>query len=132
LTTVGKVYCWGSVAGVNQNQTTPFAYASAPTFTSLSVGGTHACALTADGTAYCWGGNNAGQVGDSTTTVRAAPTKVAGGFKFVSISAGDIHTCGRLVDNSVLCWGLNRFGELGDSKASFRVSPRYIVLGVNP
>ncbi len=132
LTTVGKVYCWGSVAGVSQNQTTPITYASAPTFTSLSVGGTHACALTADGTAYCWGGNNAGQVGDSTTTVRAAPTKVAGGFKFVSISAGDIHTCGRLVDNSVLCWGLNRFGELGDSKASFRVSPRYIVLGVNP
>jgi alpha-tubulin suppressor-like RCC1 family protein len=126
------VYCWGQVAGVSAAQATPYVYASAPVFTSLSVGGTHACALTNDGTAYCWGANNFGQVGDSTNVTRAAPTKVAGGFKFASISAGDTHTCGRLADNSVLCWGLNRFGELGDAKASFRLSPRYIVLGVNP
>jgi alpha-tubulin suppressor-like RCC1 family protein len=112
---------------------TPQTYTSAPTFASLSVGGAHACALTSDGTAYCWGANNAGQLGDSTTTVRAAPTKVAGGYKFASIAAGDVHTCGRLLaDNTVLCWGLNRFGELGDDKAAFRISPRYIVLGVNP
>jgi alpha-tubulin suppressor-like RCC1 family protein len=133
LTTLGRAYCWGAVQGVNQAQATPQTYSSAPTFSSLSVGGTHACALTSDGTAYCWGGNNAGQLGDSTTTTRAAPTKVAGGFKFAQIAAGDVHTCGRLLaDNSVLCWGLNRFGELGDNKAAFRISPRYIVLGVNP
>jgi len=133
LTTLGKIYCWGSGVGVSTSQTTPKAYDAVSTFTSLSVGGTHACALTADGTAYCWGANEAGQLGDSTTTPRAAPTKVAGGYKFASIAAGDVHTCARLLaDNSVLCWGLNRFGELGDSRAAFRLSPRYIVLGVNP
>ena len=96
----------------------------------LSVGGGHACALTSDGTAYCWGANNVGQLGDSTTTVRAAPTQVVGGLKFSAISAGYAHTCGKTLDGSVACWGLNVAGELGESTATaLRLAPRFIVLG---
>ena len=35
-----------------------------------------ACALRADGSALCWGGNEVGQVGDGTTVNRLAPTRV--------------------------------------------------------
>ena len=133
LTTAGKAYCWGNIVAGPQAQTTPLAIPTPPTFSSLSVGGGHACALTSDGTAYCWGANNVGQLGDSTTTSRAAPTRVVGGLKFSAISAGYAHTCGKTLDGSVACWGLNVAGELGESTATaLRLAPRFIVLGVNP
>jgi alpha-tubulin suppressor-like RCC1 family protein len=37
----------------------------------------HTCALTSDQTVYCWGYNNYGQVGDSTTTTRLFAVGVA-------------------------------------------------------
>jgi alpha-tubulin suppressor-like RCC1 family protein len=109
--------------------------AATPVFTSLTVGGFHACALTADGSPYCWGANQFGQLGDSTQTSRTTPTPVAGGLKFKSLSAGFFHTCGQTTDGSVMCWGLNSAGELGDKPSvsgPFRTTPRYIVLGVTP
>jgi alpha-tubulin suppressor-like RCC1 family protein len=114
---------------------TPSAYPNAPTFTSISVGGNHACALTADATAYCWGQNAAGQLGDSSTTRRNSPTKVAGDLRFTQISAGFQHTCGLTTSGAVACWGNNRSGELGEAPSSFvpfRTKPRHVILGVNP
>ncbi|MDE0667186.1 MAG: S-layer homology domain-containing protein [Acidimicrobiaceae bacterium] len=47
---------------------------------SLAVGdpdeSPHACALHADGSAWCWGSNGAGQLGDGTNTNRLVPTRV--------------------------------------------------------
>jgi len=133
LSTAGRAYCWGSLPTFAGPQTAPKAYATAPTFTSLSVGGAHACALNAEGSAYCWGDNSTGQLGDSTTTNRADPVPVLGGFKFQSISAGYQHTCARTAgEGAVVCWGRNRAGELGDAISALRLTPRYIVLGVTP
>jgi alpha-tubulin suppressor-like RCC1 family protein len=127
----GRVYCWGGISGAPQ--LTPSTYAGAPAFTSLSArGGSHACALTADNSAYCWGANVNGQVGDSSTTRRTIPTKVAGTLRFASISAGFLHTCGITTEGAVACWGRNRSGELGDTTATFRTTPRHVVLGVTP
>src|SRR5262245_34976642 len=50
-----------------------------PTFTSVSAGGAHTCALSADGSADCWGYNAYGQA--------TPPSDVA----FVSLSAGREH-----------------------------------------
>jgi alpha-tubulin suppressor-like RCC1 family protein len=98
----------------------------------LSVGSLHACALTGDGLAYCWGNNQFGQLGDSSVVSRANPTAVAGGLRFKSIAAGVAHTCGITTDGSLACWGSNLAGELGDKTAAFRITPRYVVLGVTP
>ena len=133
LTTGGQVYCWGAVAQSNQTQTTPKAYTGAPTFASLTVGGAHACGLTSDGSAYCWGNNAWGQVGDSTTVNRDAPTLVSGGLTYSSISAGYTHTCAiAKPEGAVVCWGRNTSGEIGTSLVSVQLTPRYIVLGVTP
>jgi alpha-tubulin suppressor-like RCC1 family protein len=128
----GKVYCWGGISGVPQ--LTPITYTGAPAFTSLTVGGAHACALTADATAYCWGMNNFGQLGDSSTTRRNSPTRVAGDLRFTQISAGFLHTCGLTTNGAVACWGNNRSGELGEppTSAAFRTKPRHVILGVTP
>jgi hypothetical protein len=128
----GKAYCWGNVSGVPQ--TTPTAFPGAPAFVSLSVGGGHACALTADAQAYCWGGNSAGQLGDSSRTTRSVPTRVAGGLLFNQISAGFGHTCGVTTAGAVACWGSNAAGELGESTSTVtsRTTPRHVILGVTP
>jgi hypothetical protein len=132
LSTAGKPYCWGSLSADLPKQTTPKDYPGAPTFSQLYVGGGHACALTADGTAWCCGDNRGGQLGDSTLVNRADPVPVKGGLKFKAISAGYEHTCAQTLDGSVACWGMNTAGELGDSVTGPRTVPRYVVVGVNP
>jgi alpha-tubulin suppressor-like RCC1 family protein len=104
----------------------------APLFASLTVGFAHACALTNDGTAYCWGDNSSGQLGDSTTATRINPTAVVTPMRFASIRAGFQHTCGITTDGFVACWGRNTVGELGLSTPLVQTTPRYIVIGVKP
>jgi alpha-tubulin suppressor-like RCC1 family protein len=94
--------------------------------------------LTADGTAWCWGLNGSGQLGDSTTVDRDAPTAVAGTLKFKSIVPGYRHTCARTTasdnnpdtDGAVACWGSNDVGELGVTTVKSRLVPRRLVLGI--
>lgn len=128
LTQKSTAACWGGGAG----SSIPVEYTQAQVFSSLSVGFAHACALTNDGTAFCWGDNSQGQLGDSSTTTRAAPTAVQTTLRFTSVSAGAQHTCGITTDGLVACWGRNQFGELGFSTPSVQLTPRYIVVGVTP
>jgi alpha-tubulin suppressor-like RCC1 family protein len=126
----GKVYCWGAIGGTSH--VIPTTYTGVPALTSLSVGGNHACALTGDATAYCWGSNTHGQLGDSSQTNRSSPTKVAGGLTFTQISSGFRHTCGITTTGAVACWGDNQTRALADPTAAFRNRPRHVILGVNP
>jgi alpha-tubulin suppressor-like RCC1 family protein len=60
---------------------------------TVSVGGGHVCSLTADGTAWCWGSNSSGQLGNgSTAPLSDVPVPVSGGIIFASLSAGSSHT----------------------------------------
>lgn len=85
LTTAGTAWCWGDGAGgvlgsgAPGFSTVPVAVAGGHQFQAIAVaGGTgaHACALELDGTAWCWGANDFGQLGDGTTAASAIPVKV--------------------------------------------------------
>jgi alpha-tubulin suppressor-like RCC1 family protein len=88
-----------------------------PALLALTRGTEHACGLTADGSAYCWGSNRLGQLGDgdNTSNTRTAAVPVATRQTFVTISAGANHTCALTRDGVAYCWGLNLTGELGQA-----------------
>jgi alpha-tubulin suppressor-like RCC1 family protein len=92
-------------------------------FQLLTAGGAHTCGLTSDGSAWCWGSNAFGQLGDSTVVTRNAPVPVATTLKFASIDAGPDHTCGLTRNGKAWCWGRNNNGQLGDSTTADRSVP---------
>jgi alpha-tubulin suppressor-like RCC1 family protein len=95
-----------------------------PTWSALSVGWAHACAVQTGGGTYCWGINTFGQIGDGTTAAtRTSPTLVQGAPSFVELAAGIHHTCGRNAAGALQCWGRNDFGQLGDSSFAMRTTP---------
>lgn len=134
LTAVGAAYCWGrgesgqlgasppTVCPLPSETGTinfpcslaPLAVQGGLTFTQLDGGEAHTCALTADGSAYCWGKNNAGQLGNGTTTNSSVPVLVSGGIRFASLDVGVLHTCGVTSGGTTYCWGANGRGQLGD------------------
>lgn len=92
-------------------------------FQTLSAGGTHSCALTPEGIAYCWGANDFGQsgrpglIGGSLALPARIfypkPIRVADGLAFVGISTGGFHSCGLTAAGAAYCWGFNGYGSLG-------------------
>ena len=74
---------------------------------SVTVGTTHRCGLTEAGAAYCWGSNEAGQLGGGRIgSDFDEPGEVFGEHTWASLDAGDSSTCG--VDNGgrLYCWGV--------------------------
>ncbi len=104
--------------------------ASAPLpFVQVTVGAGHTCGVTSDSRAYCWGRNEMGQLGDGTTTGRAAPRAVVGGLRFRIVSAGDHYTCGITTDDRAFCWGSDGYGTLGNGPAFVSVNRPKAVAG---
>ncbi|MDP3890599.1 cutinase family protein, partial [Nocardioides sp.] len=85
---------------------------AAPTV-SLSAAGEVTCQTRRDGTAWCQGRNDSGQLGDGTTVARLLPAQVGSGGDWASISTSGASTCGIRAEGSLWCWGLNNRGQLG-------------------
>ncbi len=110
------------------------AAAAGQTVKSLSTGGYYTCAVMSDDTVWCWGDNQAGQLGDNTTTSSKAPVKVD--FSQVTIPSGVTidrvstssgrryysSTCASLSDGTIYCWGSNQYGQLGTGASGSNVS----------
>jgi alpha-tubulin suppressor-like RCC1 family protein len=59
----------------------------------ISAGNFHTAAVRANGTAWAWGNNANGRLGDDSITARSSPVSVVGDFtNWVQISAGPAHT----------------------------------------
>ncbi len=91
----------------------------------VSAGYHHTCARKTDGTLWCWGKNNHGQLGDGSHQSRSAPVSVdALGTGTAAVAGGDKHTCAA-TNSALWCWGEDN-GQLGDGPSpccSDRASP---------
>ena len=87
--------------------------------TAISVGDSVACALNAQGRAYCWGDNRYGQIGGGipASALSLLPTPVTGplnaALTFSQIAAGTVHACGLISTGAAYCWGNDATFQLG-------------------
>lgn len=145
----GRAYCWGdnrygqlgrgSVDTVVTPHATPDTVVGGHTFVTVTAGTYHTCGIASDGSAYCWGLNDVGELGTGASSLPVgAPVAVAGGVKFLTVAAATDHTCGIGTDSLAYCWGGNSGGQLGDGTTLAHFAPltvsgglKFVVLTVN-
>ena len=92
--------------------------------TAISASGTHGLALKSDGTAWSWGGNGSGQLGNNSTVGSTLPVQVKDptGASFltgiVTVEAGDSDSLALKNDGSAWAWGANASGQLGSNSTT--------------
>lgn len=142
LDTDHRLYCWGSNFFGQAGRAPGTESCSAPSgagpclthpieielpesgdrWRQVSAGHTHTCAITEAGSAYCWGNNYGGALGNGQCAATydaasPAPTRVQLDRAFTTIAAGENHTCG-IADGVMYCWGRADDGELGSAPAN--------------
>ncbi len=96
----------------------------------ISAGYQHTLATQTNGTAWGWGYNLLGQLGDNTTVSKLSPVSVVGGFTdWCQVSAGNLNSLGIRQNGTIWGWGNNGFGQLGDNTAVSKISPVSVVGG---
>jgi alpha-tubulin suppressor-like RCC1 family protein len=134
LLTDNTVKCWGDNSGGQVNPTNltttyygaPVAVAGLTSISAIAVGTSHACAVNATGTTYCWGNNGQGAVGSGTEDATTKITTVDVGTTANRISAS-YHTCVISGAGSLVCWGFSSSGQLGVdvTPGSFTTVPQW-------
>lgn len=147
----GAAWCWGDdrygqlgdgrvTAPLQANPSPVRVVSESLRFTAISTGSFHACALTGDGRAYCWGRNEPPRLGTAATPERCGvrlrpqrgcathPVPVDGDSRYRSIAAGSFHTCAVTREGAVECWGENPFGQLGTGDHDNVTAPRRVPL----
>ena len=86
--------------------------------------GTHACLVTIDGAAQCWGFNGNGELGNGTQISSTTPVQVSGLPSGASlVSAGGGHSCILASGGAAQCWGYNSVGQLGNGTTTTSTTP---------
>ena len=151
----GGVFCWGANGsgrlgdGSQTDRSVPvvvpsLAPSQAYNATHITAGGYHTCAI-AQATAYCWGRNGEGQLGNgspsnpnqgqpaSNAYYSTIPVQVTGSTYLATvITAGENHTCA-VIDSRAYCWGGNsntytggRLGNAVDGPNGNRNTPQVV------
>lgn len=103
------------------------AHATVLKFTQIDAGYEHTCGITENFEAFCWGKNDAGELGVASQASRIYhATEVSQGLKWMYISAGRRISCGLTSTKDAYCWGNNSFGQLGTGDTESSSSPRLV------
>ena len=135
--TNGTTWTWGdNTAGeLGDNTTTtrssPVSVVGGFTdWCQASAGVDHTVAVRTSGSAWAWGCNSGGRLGDNSTTNRSSPVSVVGGFtNWCQVSAGLQHTVGIRSNGTAWAWGCNFPNVLGTGYGTTTSSPVSVVGG---
>lgn len=143
ITTAADLYCWGDneVGQLGDGNGAPALMAPRPVLVAggrkwkeVATAGSHACAITTDGEAFCWGQDRRGELGRGTAEASSnVPAPVATTERFVAISAGGLHSCAVTAAGAGFCWGDDYYGTLASGTRESEVphpTPRPMVGGV--
>jgi alpha-tubulin suppressor-like RCC1 family protein len=151
----GRIWCWGSnstgqaaLGSTNFVQKPNVIMAAVRSggsaqgdqlWSRLAAGYGSTCGIQSDGSAWCWGDNTKGQLGNKSFQSKNQPspvissTSVAQQSEFFwlgpnnptvsTLALGDFHACGIVSNQWIACWGDNGAGQLGQGP-SVSVSPQ--------
>jgi len=133
----GTVWAWGNNAtgrlgdGTTTNTNSPVSVVGGfSDWCYVSTGFAHSLGVRTNGTAWAWGCNSTGQLGNGTTTDTSSPVSVVGGFSdWCQLSVGRDHSLGVRANGTAWAWGFNGNGRLGDNTITNRSSPVSVVGG---
>ena len=95
------------------------------------VGGTYqTCAARSDGTDWCWGLNQHGQLGTGVAGHSASPVQVVGTHWTGRLTTGGALVCALDDADVTWCWGENTYGGIGDGTlgaANDRTTPTEVL-----
>jgi alpha-tubulin suppressor-like RCC1 family protein len=136
--TINTAWAWGS-GGSGQlgnncttNRSSPVSVLGNYTdWCQISAGFNFSLGLRTNGTAWAWGQNSCGQIGDNTVVSKSSPVSVIGGFTdWCQVSAGQFcHSLGVRQNGTAWAWGGGANGRLGDNSTTNRSSPVSVVGG---
>lgn len=121
LSSTGEAWCWGwndqgqlGRGFTGSPSAVPAVAAGGTAFGAIAAGGRFSCALTPAGAAWCWGVNDAGQLGRGTISFNeVVPGPVAGGTTFARIYGSVLHACALAAGGEAYCWGSNDWAQDG-------------------
>ncbi|HEU4409361.1 MAG TPA: hypothetical protein VFS43_29145 [Polyangiaceae bacterium] len=143
----GRAQCWGrnDLGQLGRGTSGNALLGAGPVATldavvQMASGIAHACAVKEDGTLYCWGANNKGQLGATCGPTLPCQTNTTTNTSFVpnaskvdlagvvEVRPAGSFTCARTADSKVYCWGDNSKGQLGDGTTGVgRAKPEPVV-----
>ena len=120
----GSLYCWGENSAGELGNGQQYTSQTTPLWVDLGAGRTavridadmsNTCAVVDNGSLYCWGTNNQGQLNDdpSQLTGQTTPRWIdLGGNVASTVSVGSLNVCSILNNGSLYCWGDDSYGQL--------------------
>ncbi len=129
----GRLWCWGRGdrgqlgSGLTDDQPLPVevTVSGATSFTWITAGADHACALDDTGNAWCWGAGDQGQLGNGTMTdsLTAVAVHMPVSTVYSTMNCSAATCCGQDIQGRLYCWGANEAGQLGIGAGSNRSEP---------
>jgi alpha-tubulin suppressor-like RCC1 family protein len=142
VTTDKRAFCWGDNSTGQLGSGNPFdshvpvALADGRTFSAITAGMVHGCAITTSDMwstsahAYCWGNDANSQLGSGGSNgTLYRPNAVAGGLPLTWVAAGTLHTCALTGAGQAYCWGQDGWGQLGNGDGEQRSAVPMAVVG---
>jgi alpha-tubulin suppressor-like RCC1 family protein len=129
IKTNGTLWAWGDndywQLGIPDNDifySTPTLVNAENNWKSIHAGGYHNLALKTDGTLWCWGDNEYGQLGDNSTLESHFPIQIENNVQWDYIGASTWNSFGIKADGTLWCWGDNEYGQLGEVSVEWFVT----------
>lgn len=133
----GSLWCWGDnsrgqvgIGAASDDEILAPVNVGGDDWVDVANGAFHTCAVKVDGSLWCWGANNFGQLGlGEGEPDFAYPRRVGDANDWVSVwrdGASALHSCAVSLTD-VLCWGRNVDGEVGIGSVADSVSVPSVV-----